>query len=188
MATFDRDACQEILFDPRAIYQGLAILVAGLGATILWEFFTPGGEMGPLYKSGARAPGSRDVGLVLWQTSVGVGVWSAGILVIMVFGRYVIASHAVPSWRSFISLWCFADASWVVVSLVAAGLSAIRFGDDLGRVVMWVSLPVLLAGMLWGIAVQVHAVKHAFDTESTTRASIVVVTVWALQSALGYVL
>lgn len=75
VALFDRDTCREILFDPRAIYQGLTILVAGLAATIPW-----------------------------------------------------------------------------------------------------------------GTAVQVHAVRHAFDSESALRASILVVAIWALQSALGYAL
>ena len=53
-------------------------------------------------------------------------------------------------------------------------------------------LAVLVAGLaaaiLRGIAVQVHAVRHAFDSESTLRASILVVAIWALQSALGYTL
>ncbi len=46
----------------------------------------------------------------------------------------------------------------------------------------------LAAAILRGIAVQVHAVRQAFDSESTARASILVVAIWALQSALGYAL
>ena len=188
VALFDRDACREILYDPLAIYQGLAVLVAGVAATILLEFLDPRGDVGALSTSGAEVASSADAASVLLQAAVGVGVWAAGIVVIMVFGRYVMASGAVPSWRSFSSLWCFTDAPWVVVSLVAAGLSAVRFDEELGGVIMWASLAVLLAGILWGIAVQVHAVRYAFDSESTVRASILVVAVWALQSASGYVL
>lgn len=141
-----------------------------------------------MYTSATQIPGSTDVGMVMWQAAVGVGVWAAGVLLIMVLGRYVMASNAAPSWRSFISLWCFAEAPWIVVLLVAAGLSAIRFGKGLGRLVTWALLSVLLAGILWGIAVQVHAVRHAFDSDSAVRASILVVAVLALQRASGYVL
>ena len=103
-------------------------------------------------------------------------------------GHYVMAGETAPSWRAFISLWCFAAAPWVVVSLISVGLAVIGSWEDLGRIAWSTSLAVLLAGILWGIAVQVHAVRHTFDSDSTTRATIRVVAVWALQTAIAYVL
>ncbi|MDE2786956.1 MAG: hypothetical protein OXL37_09865 [Chloroflexota bacterium] len=124
----------------------------------------------------------------LRQATIGALIWAVGLVVIMLFGGYVIASDSAPSWRAFISLWCFASAPWAVLSVIYLGWSLIGFGEDVGRVLLAVSLAVILAGTLWEIAVQVHAVRHAFDSESTARSSILVVAVWALQSASGYVL
>jgi hypothetical protein len=41
VALFNKDTCQEILYDPRVIYQGLAILVAGSAAAIAWALMEP---------------------------------------------------------------------------------------------------------------------------------------------------
>ena len=188
VALFDRATCREILYDPRAIYQGLAVLAAVIAASDLWAFVDPEGRFGPSAPAAGPETWTRSAWSALWQTAVGGAVWVSGILAIMMFGCRVMASEFAPSWRSFISLWCFAAAPGAVVSLISTGLSLIGYGADLGRVIVSASLVVLLIGILWGIAVQVHAVRHAFDSESTARASILVVVVWALQSAVGYVI
>lgn len=185
---FDRDACREILYDPRAIYQGLAVLAVVFAVSTLWAFVAPEGMIEPQTPAAGTETWTRSAWSAVWQAVVGGAVWVFGILAIMLLGRRVMASDSTPSWRSFVSLWCFAAAPGAVVSLISTGLSLIGYGADLGRVVVSASLVVLLAGILWEIAVQVHAVRHAFGSESTARASILVVAVWALQSASGYVL
>ncbi len=122
------------------------------------------------------------------EAAVCHAVWAAGVAVIMVTGRWVMGAYSRPSWRGFISFSSFAIASWVVVALLLAELSVIGYGDDLGRAGVLVALATLLARILWGIAVQAHAVRHAFDSDSTIRATMLAVAVWTRQSALGYVL
>ena len=163
------------------------MLAAGFAASALWAFVDPDGQIGPSSPAARTETWTRSAWSALWQAVVGGAVWIFGILAIMIFGRRVMASDTTPSWRSFVSLWCFAEAPWAAVSLISIGLSLIGYGADLGRFVVLASLVALLAGILWGIAVQVHAVRHAFDSESTATASILVVAVWASQSAVGYV-
>ena len=115
------------------------------------------------------------------------GVGSGGGIII-VTGRWVMGAYSPPSWRGFISLWSFASAPWAVVAVISAGSSVIDYGAGLGRTGGLAALAILLAGILWGIAVQVHALRHAFDSGSTIRATILVVAVWTSQSALGHVL
>ena len=122
------------------------------------------------------------------EAAVCHAVWAAGVVVIMVTGRWIMGAYSPPSWRGFTSLWSFASAPWAVVALISAGLSVSDYGADLGRAGGLAALAILLAGILWGIAVQVHAVRHAFDSDSTIRATMLAVAVWTRQSALGYVL
>jgi hypothetical protein len=125
VALFDRKVCREILYDPRAIYQGLAVLAAGLAASTIWALVEPSGSHGPL--SSAEDPGTRGpvMGSDLWQVAVGQAAWAAAVVVIMVAGRWIMGAPSTPGWRGLISLWSFASAPWVAVALLSSGLSVI---------------------------------------------------------------
>lgn len=194
VALFDRDACREILYDPRAIYQALVVLAITIAASIALEVVIPVEvEVNvTLTPDEELELQNASIGLTLWRVLAGEGMWVAGLVAIMVAGRWVMRADTAPSWRGFTSLWIFAGAPWMLVSLLSIGFWLINYGDGSGRagglVSLIVFLGVLIAGILWGIAVQVHAVRHAFDAASTSRATVLVIAVWVLQSAIGYVL
>ena len=134
VALFDRDTCREILYDPRVIFQGLVVLAAVFASSALWAFVDPEGSNTLLSSTGEPEYWRWSAWSAVGQAAIVAVVWAAGVVVVMAFGRRVMASDFAPRWRSFTSLWCFAAAPWAAVSLISTGLSTIGHGADVGRV------------------------------------------------------
>ena len=189
VALFDRTTCREILLDPRAVYQALPILVVFfLAGTFSWDLPGVVFDSGPppLPDDAEITPDTVSIGFVLSYSLITVALFAAEIVIIMTLGRWVMQADETPSWKGFISLWSFAQAPWIVGGLLSTGLLWVTFVIPLDRGAGLAGLALLLAILVWGISVKVHAVRHAFDSESTLRASALVIVIWILQSALGY--
>ena len=189
VARFNRTTCREILYDPRAIYQALPVLALFfLSGTTAWDLPAVALDRGPspLPDDAEITPDPLSIGYALFRFLITVALFAAEIAIIMTLGRWMMQANETPGWRGFISLWGIAQAPWIVGGLLWTGLLWAAFVIPLGHGAGMAALALLLATLVWGIAVKVHTVRHAFDSESTRRASVLVVGIWILQSALGY--
>ena len=187
VSLFDREICREILYDPRAIYQALLVLAVFLLFGTTWDLATAAFSLGPLLAPGGveAAPDPGSIGVGVGLSLVTVALSAAEIAIIMTLGRWVMRADAAPSWRGFISLWGFAQTPWIVGGILSAGLVLVSVGIPSGRGAEMIGLALLVATLVWGVSVKVHMVRHAFDSESVWRASLLVIGIWVLQSALG---
>ena len=189
VALFDREICQEILYDPRAIYQALPILAIFLLVGMSWDLADVAFDLGPLLTPGGfeAAPESSSIGIGVGLSLITVALCAAEIAIIMTLGRWVMRADKAPTWRGFLSLWGFAQIPWIVGGVLSTGLAVMLVIVPLGQGGEMMRLALLVATLVWGVSVKVHVVRHAFDSESTLRASLLVVGIWVLQSALGWV-
>ena len=189
VALFDREICREILCDPRAIYQALPILAGFLLVGMSWDLAAVAFDLGPLLGPGGLedVPGALSIGIGVGLSLITVALCAAEIAIIMTLGPWVMQAGEAPAWRGFISLWSFAQIPWVVGGALAAGLAVMAVAVPLGPGGALVRLALLVATLVWGVSVKIHMVRYAFGSESTLRASLLVVGIWVLESALGWV-
>jgi hypothetical protein len=173
IALFDGATCREILDDPYAVYQGVAVLAAALVFELIWQ----------ITLSGSDVISSRD-GLVGVDHTVAWGMiiaalrllagWAIAVVTIMLLGSRVLQANSRPTRRSFITVWGFAQAPAILGVVVGLTFSSVGY-DNLANIGGWVLYAVVIGGTMWSIAVEVHAVRHAFGSTATFRASALVV-------------
>ncbi len=108
-----------------------------------------------------------------------------GIVAIRVFGRWVMRPEAVPTRRGIASLWVFALLPWLIWIRLWMRLSLAMPGEPLGKRGEMAAIGTLIATVVWGEA-RIHAIKHAFASNSIFRPAALVLGIWILQSAMGY--